>query len=262
MRFVAHSPFAQIYVAPLLPAFLKLHTGISLDLRLSDTQFALERSPRNHDWLAGSGLAGLQCRLSVGLVARLFRIECFGRKSQNHHRLLTGQDRQVPGVGRAMMARASACRRNGADEGPKRRYPDMTGSPATYPQKNSRSAKVLSRVCPHTRRSGLDEGLFLYLAERPLPKEHFASNKECGDTEDAMCDRGRGIGVQPGLDVTPTGNARESGARPARLVSLTVQILPDRSSRHYLSQIGGSPIFAKRKSIKTRTFAVRTFDFG
>lgn len=30
----------------------------------------------------------------------------------------------------------------------------------------------------------------------------------------------------------------------------------------YLSQIGGLPIFSNRKSMKTRTLAVKTFDFG
>ncbi|MEQ8357793.1 MAG: LysR family transcriptional regulator [Kiloniellaceae bacterium] len=41
LRFAAPSTFAQLYVAPLLPEFLKLHQGVSLDLRLSDTQFDL-----------------------------------------------------------------------------------------------------------------------------------------------------------------------------------------------------------------------------
>ena len=37
LRFAASSSFAQLYVAPILPEFLKLHPGISLELRLSDT---------------------------------------------------------------------------------------------------------------------------------------------------------------------------------------------------------------------------------
>ena len=41
LRFAAPSTFAQLYVVPLLPEFLKLHPGITLDLRLSDTQFDL-----------------------------------------------------------------------------------------------------------------------------------------------------------------------------------------------------------------------------
>ena len=41
LRFAAPSTFAQLYIAPLLPEFLKLHPGISLDLRFSDTQFDL-----------------------------------------------------------------------------------------------------------------------------------------------------------------------------------------------------------------------------
>lgn len=37
LRFAASSTFAQLYIAPLLPAFLRLHPGLQLDLRLSDT---------------------------------------------------------------------------------------------------------------------------------------------------------------------------------------------------------------------------------
>lgn len=41
LRFTAPSTFAQLYIAPLLPAFLKRHPGINLDLRFSDAQFDL-----------------------------------------------------------------------------------------------------------------------------------------------------------------------------------------------------------------------------
>jgi len=41
LRFTAPSTFAQLYIAPLLPEFLRLFPGISLDLRLSDSQFDL-----------------------------------------------------------------------------------------------------------------------------------------------------------------------------------------------------------------------------
>lgn len=41
LRFAASSTFAQLYVAPLLPEFLQRHPGVSLDLRLSDTQVDL-----------------------------------------------------------------------------------------------------------------------------------------------------------------------------------------------------------------------------
>ena len=37
LRFTAPSSFAQLYIAPLLPDFLELYPGISLELRLSDT---------------------------------------------------------------------------------------------------------------------------------------------------------------------------------------------------------------------------------
>jgi len=41
LRFTAPSTFAQLYIAPLLPAFLDMHPGINLDLRFSDTRFDL-----------------------------------------------------------------------------------------------------------------------------------------------------------------------------------------------------------------------------
>ena len=41
LRFAAPSTFAQLYIAPLLPEFLKLNPGVSLDLRFSDAQFDL-----------------------------------------------------------------------------------------------------------------------------------------------------------------------------------------------------------------------------
>lgn len=41
LRFTAPSTFAQLYIAPLLPEFLALHPGISLDLRLTDMEFDL-----------------------------------------------------------------------------------------------------------------------------------------------------------------------------------------------------------------------------
>lgn len=41
LRFAAPSTFAQLYIAPLLPAFLDAHPGLGLDLRLSDTEFDL-----------------------------------------------------------------------------------------------------------------------------------------------------------------------------------------------------------------------------
>lgn len=41
LRFTAPSTFAQLYIAPVLPEFLALHPGISLDLRLTDMEFDL-----------------------------------------------------------------------------------------------------------------------------------------------------------------------------------------------------------------------------
>lgn len=41
LRFTAPSTFAQLYIAPLLPAFLERHPGIGLDLRLTDLEMDL-----------------------------------------------------------------------------------------------------------------------------------------------------------------------------------------------------------------------------
>ncbi len=41
LRFAAPSTFAQNYIAPILPKFLTMYPDITLDLRLSDTQFDL-----------------------------------------------------------------------------------------------------------------------------------------------------------------------------------------------------------------------------
>ena len=41
LRFTAPSSFAQLHIAPILPEFLRLHPGLSLDLRLSDASFDL-----------------------------------------------------------------------------------------------------------------------------------------------------------------------------------------------------------------------------
>lgn len=41
LRFAAPSTFAQLYIAPVLPTFLEGHPNLTLDLRLSDTQFDL-----------------------------------------------------------------------------------------------------------------------------------------------------------------------------------------------------------------------------
>jgi DNA-binding transcriptional LysR family regulator len=41
LRFTAPSTFAQLYIAPILPEFLAMHPGISLDLRLTDMEFDL-----------------------------------------------------------------------------------------------------------------------------------------------------------------------------------------------------------------------------
>ena len=66
LRFAAPSSFAQLHIAPLLPRFLDLYPGITLDLRLSDVQFdliegsfdlALRNAPLEDSSLKGRKLA-------------------------------------------------------------------------------------------------------------------------------------------------------------------------------------------------------------
>lgn len=66
LRFTAPSSFAQLYIAPILPGFLALHPGVTLDLRLSDMQFdliegsfdlALRNSPLEETAMMGRKLA-------------------------------------------------------------------------------------------------------------------------------------------------------------------------------------------------------------
>ncbi len=66
LRFTAPSSFAQLYIAPIIPDFLALHPGVTLDLRLSDMQFdliegsfdlALRNSPLEDTAMMGRKLA-------------------------------------------------------------------------------------------------------------------------------------------------------------------------------------------------------------
>ncbi|MEM8793771.1 MAG: LysR substrate-binding domain-containing protein [Pseudomonadota bacterium] len=66
LRFTAPSSFSQLYIAPILPDFLALHPGVTLDLRLSDTRYdliegsfdlALRNSPLEDSAIMGRKLA-------------------------------------------------------------------------------------------------------------------------------------------------------------------------------------------------------------
>ncbi|MEM0989145.1 MAG: LysR substrate-binding domain-containing protein [Pseudomonadota bacterium] len=66
LRFAAPSTFAQMYILPVLPELLQTYPGITLDLRLSDTQFdliegsfdlALRNAPLTDSSLKGRKLA-------------------------------------------------------------------------------------------------------------------------------------------------------------------------------------------------------------
>ncbi len=82
LRFTAPSTFAQLYIAPILPEFLALHPGISLDLRLTDMEFDLiqgsfDLALRNSA-LADSSLKGRK-------LADDMRILCASPEYLNQH---------------------------------------------------------------------------------------------------------------------------------------------------------------------------------
>ena len=89
LRFTAPSTFAQLYIAPILPEFLALHPGISLDLRLTDMEFDLiqgsfDLALRNSA-LADSSLKGRK-------LADDMRILCASPDYLNKHGMPTHPD--------------------------------------------------------------------------------------------------------------------------------------------------------------------------
>ena len=89
LRFTAPSTFAQLYIAPILPEFLALHPGISLDLRLTDMEFDLiqgsfDLALRNSA-LADSSLKGRK-------LADDMRILCASPVYLNQHGTPTNPD--------------------------------------------------------------------------------------------------------------------------------------------------------------------------
>lgn len=89
LRFTAPSTFAQLYIAPILPEFLALHPGVSLDLRLTDMEFDLiqgsfDLALRNSA-LADSSLMGRK-------LADDMRILCASPEYLNRHGIPTNPD--------------------------------------------------------------------------------------------------------------------------------------------------------------------------
>ena len=82
MRFAAPSTFAQLYIVPLLPEFLRLHPGINLDLRLSDIQFDLIQGSFD---LALRNLALQDSSLKVRKLADDKRVLCASPGYLEHH---------------------------------------------------------------------------------------------------------------------------------------------------------------------------------
>jgi DNA-binding transcriptional LysR family regulator len=83
LRFAAPSTFAQLYIAPLLPAFLDAHPGLSLDLRLSDTEF---------DLIEGSFDLALRNMVMEDTSLK-------GRKLADDHRILCAAPSYIEAVG-------------------------------------------------------------------------------------------------------------------------------------------------------------------
>ena len=104
LRFAAPSTFAQIYIVPILPAFLDQHPDLTLDLRLSDTQFdliegsfdlALRNAPLQDSSLKGRKLADdsrILCA-SPAYLAMLGKPET--AEDMLRHKLLAYRDQQA-----------------------------------------------------------------------------------------------------------------------------------------------------------------------
>tara|TARA_R110002126_G_scaffold291799_1_gene458926 strand:- start:33051 stop:33962 length:912 start_codon:yes stop_codon:yes gene_type:complete len=98
LRFTAPSTFAQLYIAPILPKFLELYPDITLDLRLSDTQFDLiegsfDLALRNME-LADSSLKGRKLADDTRILcASPTYLERHGQPTKpsdlSNHRLIT-----------------------------------------------------------------------------------------------------------------------------------------------------------------------------
>ena len=104
LRFTAPSTFAQLYIAPILPEFLREQPDLTLDLRLSDTQFdliegsydlALRNAPLTDTSLKGRKLADDK-RV---LCASPAYLQQFGAPEKpgdlNSHKLIAFRDQQA-----------------------------------------------------------------------------------------------------------------------------------------------------------------------
>lgn len=101
LRFTAPSTFAQLYISPILPKFLNRHPDLTLDLRLSDTQFDLiegsyDLSLRN-EALADSSFKGRKLAKDTRILcASPQYLEKFGSPKHPdhllHHRLIAFKD--------------------------------------------------------------------------------------------------------------------------------------------------------------------------
>jgi DNA-binding transcriptional LysR family regulator len=89
LRFTAPSTFAQLYIAPVLPEFLALHPGISLDLRLTDMDFDLIQGSFD---LALRNSALPDSSLKGRKLADDMRILCASPKYLNQHGTPTHPD--------------------------------------------------------------------------------------------------------------------------------------------------------------------------
>jgi DNA-binding transcriptional LysR family regulator len=89
LRFTAPSTFAQLYIAPVLPEFLALHPGISLDLRLTDMEFDLIQGSFD---LALRNSALPDSSLKGRKLADDMRILCASPKYLNQHGTPTHPD--------------------------------------------------------------------------------------------------------------------------------------------------------------------------
>ncbi|WP_136440922.1 LysR family transcriptional regulator [Pacificoceanicola onchidii] len=189
LRFAASSTFAQLYIAPILPKFLKQYPDVDLDLRLSDSRFdliegsfdlALRNTPLDDTSFKGRKLAD-DTRI---LCAAPEYLEAFGVPEQpedlSRHQLIAFRDhgaRPLMGPNGAQASfdpKAGRCRLT-VDDGISQKLATLAGAGISYNSlwsvHQELRAGTLCRVLPDYR---IEDGSILWLI---YPKTNVLSIK-------------------------------------------------------------------------------------
>lgn len=189
LRFAAPSTFAQNYIAPVLPVFLAQYPDITLDLRLSDTQFDLiegsfDLALRNLE-MSDSSLKGrkLADDLRVLCASPAYLAEHGTPKSPadlSRHRLISFKDFSTKGLTsetgqKAQFDPRAAIARLLCDDGQSQKIATMAGAGISinsmWSVHSELAAGTLIRVLPQYR---LDQPTALWLV---YPKSNVLTAK-------------------------------------------------------------------------------------